>query len=421
MRPDQKSRQKNKSGIAVPVSTLSAGTILDIFCAAMDWQNKWLKSAVLGSIIVLLICYWGLYSAAYMIKENEIRKNHERKIARLDSCRDSSDDLESFKRIVKQKENENESYEINRTTLKKRVRRVSLVSGTEIVMAAVILVFLWVPALQETEGAKNNDPVYNGESTPALEQGTVTREDVSGKSDEGAPTPEQLAEMKGKTFLLEEPGRSLFLTDEQESRVFYVTGTDREICKKEVDRHLSNLRGIGRESTLNLASQIEKNVIAQASGNEDYFRRDIKKAMEYRQKEDYTGWLYSIPSSGTLERDIMAMREQFWTVGEGEIVKFDSSLCFMMANSNQLLAMEYDLQGGIPETVIYYYTESIIWVEEALTYRDLPKETAVSYEDYIKGRYKDNSDFIENNLNGFMDQEDALELKEKAWAVYRAM
>lgn len=143
--------------------------------------------------------------------------------------------------------------------------------------------------------------------------------------------------------------------------------------------------------------------------------------MEYRQKGDYTGWRYSIPSSGTLEQDIMAKREQFWNVGEGEIVKFDGQLCFMMASSNQRLAMEYALQGGIPETVIYYYAESVIWLEEALTYRDLPRETAAAYKSNLKGRYKDISDYIENNIDGFMDKGEAQELREKAWAIYRVM
>ncbi len=420
MRPDNESGKKNKSGIVVP-GTIDAGAVLELFRALMGWQNKWVDSAILCAIILFLAGYCIFCFRKYIVRKNEIRNKHKWQVKRLGKKRDNSNTLEEIKQIEKQKEEEDEVYEQDQAALKKWICRVSLISGTGIVIAAAALIFLWMPEQQETKGAGSNAPVYDSNSTPPPEPGTITREEESDKMEAGTPTPEQQAEMGSKTFLLEELRRSRILTDEQESRVFYVTETDKEACKNMVEQHMADLRGIGRKSTLHLASQIEKNVIAQASEDEKIFRRKREEAMEYGQKGDYTGWRYSIPSSGTLEQDIMAKREQFWTVGEGEIVKFDGQLCFMMASSNQLLAMEYALQGGIPETVIFYYTESIIWLEEALTYRDLSRETAASYKNNLKGRYKDISDYIDNNLNAFTDKGEALELKEKAWAIYRAM
>lgn len=105
-----------------------------------------------------------------------------------------------------------------------------------------------------------------------------------------------------------------------------------------------------------------------------------------------------------------------------EGMEVDGVLCIRMANNHQLLADEYRLQGGKPQTVMYHYAEAIKWTEEGLAYEDLPKEYRSEYVTYLKVRYKDIADYIANNLERFGDEKEKYrQIMKKANVIYGTM
>lgn len=234
-------------------------------------------------------------------------------------------------------------------------------------------------------------------------------------------TPEEKQEMEDKTFILSDPDRLKVLSNEDEERAFYVT-MDQEKPDVEVNEHISSIYNQKKRSTF-LEKSIEERFNAKVQKDEDVFLNAIDEAKIYRTQENYVAWKNVIPNSNVLE-SIMEDRELLLTPLDEDIedMEFDGVLCIRLANNNQLLADEYRRQGGKSETVVYYYVEAIKWTEEGLAYEDIPQEYKTEYYSYLKARYKDIADYIENNLERFgVEKEKYRQLMEKANAIYRAM
>lgn len=220
-------------------------------------------------------------------------------------------------------------------------------------------------------------------------------------------------EIEDIAFILDDPNR-LEAVDES---VFYITDAKADNVKEEVEKHLQSIYNEKRSDTLQNATPIEKNLINDITDIDNEFDHDIEKAKEYKRKKHYMSWEDTVPHSNILEYDVIEPRKKFWNEG-----KYNYELAFLLANDNQLLAKEYMAQNGNPETVIAYYAKAIRWTERALSFRNLSEEDKKTFLSYLKARYKDISDYIENNMDRFEGEEERFqEIKEKAYAIYRSI
>lgn len=227
--------------------------------------------------------------------------------------------------------------------------------------------------------------------------------------------------MENKTFILSEPDRLEVLSDVDEERVFYVS-MDQEKLEEEVGAHINSIYSQKKRSSF-LEGSIQDRFKVKVQKEEDIFLNARDEAKIYRTQENYEGWKNVIPNSNTLE-DIMDDRELLLTpLGEDvEDMEFDGVLYIRLANNNQLFVDEYKNQGGKPETVIYYFVETIKRTEEGLAYEDIPQEYKTEYYSYLKARYKDIADYIEKNLERFgAEKERYQEIMAKANVIYKTM
>lgn len=101
--------------------------------------------------------------------------------------------------------------------------------------------------------------------------------------------------------------------------------------------------------------------------------------------------------------DIIQKRLALWESG-----RRNSNIAFLLANNYQTYALEFQNQGGNPNTKLYYYLEAIAWSEKALSYEWANSKTIFNY---IKARYKDIADL----------QDIPESTREAAQAIYDAM
>lgn len=224
-------------------------------------------------------------------------------------------------------------------------------------------------------GIRNTDETVAGKNDGFPINTTTVETTVVNDGDANKSiTPEEEEEMENKTFILSEPERLEVVSDADVERAFYVS-LDEDKLKKEVKEHLDGIRNQKKRSTI-LANTLE---------------------------------------------NIISDRE-FLLMSSDEDMDLDGGLCIRLANNNQSFADEYKLQGGKPQTVVFYYVETIKRTEDGLAYEDLPQGYRSKYTRYLKARYKDIADYIENNLEGFgTEREKYRQIMEKANAIYKTM
>ena len=238
-------------------------------------------------------------------------------------------------------------------------------------------------------------------------------------NDENKTIETERKEMEDKTFILYEPERLMVLSNEDEKDIFYITDVNSEMkYEEQVKEHVEKIYEEKKVNTF-IKGSLASEIASKAQTKEDVFLDDRNKALDYKQKDDINGWRYTVPNSNALE-NIMQERELLWKP-EQEDMEFDGSLCFRLANNNQLMADEYMHQNGKPETVIYYYAKSITWTEHGLAYRDIADKDRELYYNYLKSRYKDIYDYIKKNQRCFGEEDRFQEIGEKAYAIYLAM
>lgn len=391
--------------------------VFELINAIVECVNHW---GALAIVIALFLIY--LYEE-YMYHEDieEDKQECEQRKKELREKLIKSEAEDERKNISDQEATLEDKHERKQKFIKKSRRRIRIAFW----IAAAISVSIFVYGLAVGKGKQGTEGVARNESgARENKENKELLEKVTGENGETTDDTDQNgAESKGEIpdihFILDEPGRLKTLTDEMIKDVFYVSNVSPEKNGEEVSGHIDGIFGEKREDTSGNASIIEQGVIDEASKQEAIFKNDMQRAAECKSRNDEGGWQDYIPHSNDLENKIMNEREQFWNLEEPI---FGSTLAFMMANSNQLLADEYKLQGGRPETVIFYWVESITWTERGLSYGNLFQEDKDEYYPYLKARYKDIYDFIEAHEDEPWAQEETYqEIKEKAYAIYLEM
>lgn len=408
-------RQQNtwleKAGIMVS----SSSVLVDVIFGILNLQFGILNIIIfiLFAIILLIIWIWLTVSFRKKEKENEARYecqknefigrfNKEANINKVCSIIKKNDE-----KFTKRRKGEIRCYMV-----------ISAILGVGMIFSCGMIMGQY-NAMKGTEATEESVMGINtssNENTTTVEN-TIINE---GNGNKGI-TPEEKKEMENKTFILNDPERLKVAPKEDEKRVFYVTMDQGEL-EEEVERHINNIYNQKKRSSF-LENSLEKNIAAGIQKEEDIFLHNIEKAINYRVQGNYEVWKSVIPNSSTLE-NIMNNRELLLTPLEEDMsdTEFDGVLCIRLANNYQLLADEYKRQGGKPETVVYYYVESIKRIEDGLAYEDIPRGYKGTYYNYLKARYKDVADYIANNLERFgAEKERYQQIMEKAYAIYEAM
>lgn len=419
---------------------LNVSSVLVFLASVFELVNAFTESISHWGTLFLVIILSPVYLyAEYRLCKNgrEDNEEYKRKDKELGDKRNGAKSEEELQQIDDEQEDLKAEHIQYQESVNKSRRLVRII----FCIGALIGLFVFVKGIitekveQRTEVmAKNESSAEkdkdgkrivekvtgeNGETTDNTDQngagGTIENTIIVN----GEKGEESGGEIPDIHFILDEPGRLKTLTDEMIKDVFYVSYVSPEKNGEEVSGHIDGIFGEKREDTSGNASIIEQGVIDEASKQEAIFKNDMQRAAECKSRNDEGGWQDYIPHSNDLENKIMNEREQFWNLEEPI---FSSTLAFMMANSNQLLADEYKLQGGRPETVIFYWVESITWTERGLSYGNLFQEDKDEYYPYLKARYKDIYDFIEAHEDEPWAQEETYqEIKEKAYAIYLEM
>ena len=167
-------------------------------------------------------------------------------------------------------------------------------------------------------------------------------------------------------------------------RFFYIRDEDFD-HRKTVQEHMRCIMRQDNEDTFTYAASIsEQRSSAVASMKEELFRDSIKNVKHYAAEGNSIKWRETLMHSSELE-DIIEMRLALWNSN-----RRNSDIAFLLANNYQEYALEYQHQERSADTVLYYYVESIIWSERALSYEQADKGKIFKY---IKGRYKDIADY----------------------------
>lgn len=398
------------------------GTILSVFSAINDvffgisgLQFGILNIVIFGLSAIILLVIWIWLTVLFCKKEKEKKARHEcEKDEFIEKC-NGKVDVKTVYSVIKES---NIEYAIEHKAEIRNYVIVTVILGIVIILNCIMTI-LQYNALKEAKETGKADMSINAssnENTNTIEN-TIVNE-VDGNK---GITPEEKQEMANKTFILSDPERTRVLSKEDEERVFYVT-MDQEKLEEEVTDHKNSIFNQKKKSTF-LENSAEERLAANAQSTEDIFLYAINEAEKCRTQENYEVWKSVIPNSNTLER-IIDDREFLLTPPEEDMedMEFDGVVCIRLANNNQLLADEYKRQGGKPETVIYYYVESIKRTEDGLAYEDIPQDYKTKYYGYLKARYKDIADYIENNLEKFgAEKEKYQQLMEKANAIYKMM
>ncbi len=416
MKESEKNKRKQNTlpeKLGIIMSVFSA--INDVFFGISGLQFGILNIIIfiLSAIVLLVIWIWLTVSFYKKEKEKEARYKCQKE-QYIENCNENA----GIKEIYREVEKNDEKYAIKR---KGEIRCYIIIT----IMLGIGIIFncsMTILQYDAMRGAKEKEETVTGINASSNENtNTIANTIVNEAGGNKGITPEEKEEMKNKTFILSDPERLRVLSKEDEERVFYVT-MDQEKLEEEVEEHINSIYDQKKKSTF-LENSTEERLAANAQGAENIFLHAIDQAKKYRTQENYEGWKSVIPNSNTLE-NIMDDREFLLTPAEEdtEDMEFDGVLCFRLANNNQLLADEYKRQGGKPETVVYYYVEAIKKTEDGLAYEDLPQGYKTTYYGYLKARYKDIADYIENNLDKFgAGKEKYQQLMEKANAIYKMM
>lgn len=405
MEKNENEDRKQNTGIV-----LVGGLILpalSLLVSVIGLENKLLN--IILFVVMAIVCVvilWGLPFYYFGRFEKKVKYEYEEKILNRNKKNDS--DIENIETEIRENKRR-----FNRECREEKISFMIKSVSLSLVFFANIGLLLW-QLYVKSEDVKVGLPDY-AESNPGNSAPTYEDEE---KSNDGI-TPEQKAEMKNKTFILNDPERLIVLSKGDENKVFYITNVNETEIEEEVTIHVKDIFSKKKNSTV-ATNSVEEYIIFKVQEDEDVFLQDIENASYFKSIENYEAWVNTIPHSDKLET-IMNDREWLW-MSQNEDMMFSGTVWFRLANSNQLLSKEYMLQGGAPETVIYYYVQSIIWVERGLAYEDLPEGYQDKYYNYIKARYRDIGDYIENNLERFgVEQDRYRQIEEKAYAIYKAM
>lgn len=387
---------------------------IDVFFGIVSQQFSMLNIFIFALSIVVLLAGWIWLTIVFCRERKEKRKNYGyKKNQYLDRCckEDNIDKIEIVRIIAI-------NYE-KYTKRCKREKRRYIIMSTMLILGIIVNGCMVVSQYSVMRRIKENDEVSASTNVSSPVNTTTVETTIvnDGDANKGI-TPEQKEEMENKTFILNDPDRLEVLSDADVERVFYVS-TDEDKHKIEVKEHLESVYNQKRRKTIKENSS-EERLAAKAQSEEDVFLNKREEAESFRTQENYEGWKNVIPNSNTLE-SIMGDWE-FLLTPLDEDVKGNGVWCIRLANENQLFADEYRLQGGKPQTVVFYQVETIKWTEDGLAYEDLPKGYRSKYTRYLKARYKDIADYIENNLERFGAEKDTYrQIMEKANAIYKAM
>ncbi len=399
-----------KAGIILPFFSV----FVDVVFGILGFQFGILNIVIFTLFVIVLLVIWILLTVLFCKKEKEKQTRHKYQKRELVEEWEKSNQNVNIMQAYSLLENIDERYSIKRKGEIRCYMIITVILGIGIIVGCSMIIWQYnaMRGEKETGKAAVNTNASSNENTNTVET-TIINEDGN-----NGITEEEKKEMENKTFILNDPERLKVLLKEDEERVFYVT-MDQEKLGEEVEAHINSIYSQKKKSAF-LEGSIEKKVAASAQKEEDIFLDDRNQAIIYRTRGNYEGWKSVIPTSEELE-NIMADREILLTSSE-EDMEFDGVLCIRLANNNQLLADEYKRQGGKPETVVYYYVEAIKMTEDGLAYEDISQEYKVEYYGYLKGRYKDIADYIENNLERFGTEKEKYQLlMEKANAIYKMM
>ena len=398
------------------------GIILPIFSAINDvvFGILGLQFGKLNIIIfifsaIILLAIWIWLTVSFYKKGKEEEARYEDKKDKFVKRSNGKADIEKIYSVIKDND---KKYAIKH---KKEIMHYMIIA---IMLGAAIILNCSMAVMQygEMGEAKETGEVAISNNASSNENmNTVENTIVNEVDGNNGITLEEKKEMENKTFILSEPDRLEVLSDVDEKRVFYVT-MDQEKLEEEVGAHINSIYSQKKRSSF-LEGSIQDRFKVKVQKEEDIFLHARDEAKIYRTQENYEGWKNVIPNSNTLE-NIMDDRELLLTPLEEDVedMEFDGVLYIRLANNNQLFADEYKSQGGKPETVIYYFVETIKRTEEGLAYEDIPQEYKTKYYSYLKARYKDIADYIERNLEKFgAEKERYQEIMAKANAIYKTM
>ena len=157
-----------------------------------------------------------------------------------------------------------------------------------------------------------------------------------------------------------------------------------------VRNHVDELCSSEELSEIKEWDEEDKGNIASASVAEKDFKADVEEAKAYKEKRKMEEWQDAVPSVSDYKKNVMNVRIVFIKNG-----KADGEICYLVANDSQYIGDEYKNQNREYEAVIYYWGQSIIYIEKALSFGNLSKENSEKYYGYLKARYKDIADYIE--------------------------
>lgn len=407
---NNKSKQNTIPEISGIIST-GISLFCDVIFGITGLQFGMLNIVIFGMVSIVLLAIWIWLKVSFCKKEKINKDRYEyQKEQYLERCAENTGYITIYRKI---KEND-EKYTENRKVKKRCYRVITTILIFGVIVNGCMTVFQYNTWMEDKTKKDSVSMNANSNGNTTNVETTIVSEGDSNKD----ITPEEKEEMESKTFILSEPDRLEVLSDTDEERVFYVS-LDESKLSKEVKEHIDGIRNQKKSSTV-LKNSAEEKLIAKVQEEENIFLNKVEEAKNYRTQENYEGWKSVIPNSNILE-NIMGDRKIF-LMPLDEDMEFDGVLCIRLANNNQLLADEYKLQDGKPETVVYYYVEAIKYTEEGLAYEDLPQEYKTQYFRYLKARYKDIADYIENNLERFGVGKDKYQLiMEKANAIYKMM
>lgn len=378
--------------------SISSGVsvVVDVFFGITGYQFGRLNIVIFGLVAIALLAIWIWLTFSFYKNIEVNRESYELQKESFLDYFDANIDLKKYHSgIAKIEKNYNKKQ--------KRERKVYGIVTTMLAVGLIANSSMAVSQYSVMSGTKEIDEVAASTNNSSSVNTTTVETTVvnDGDANKGI-TSEQKEEMENKSFILSDPEKLEVLSDEDEERVFYAS-PDEDKLKQKVDAHLNGILHQKKRSAI-LENSSEERIKTEAQNEENIFLNDREKAKNYRTQENYEGWKSVIPNSNTLE-NIMNDRE-FLLKPLDEGMEVDGVLCIRMANNHQLLADEYRLQGGKPQTVMYHYAEAIKWTEEGLAYEDLPKEYRSEYVTYLKVRYKDIADYIANNLERFGDEKE---------------
>lgn len=208
------------------------------------------------------------------------------------------------------------------------------------------------------------------------------------------------------------------LEKQDAKRIFYVLYQNEENVVNDVKTHVEGLSAGDRTSGTWKLTEAEKAVISSASTDEIIFKEKVEEAKSYKERRQMKDWQNTVPDASDYKNEVINKR-----ISIIKSEKADGEICFLVANDYQYFGDEYKNQDKEYEAVIYYWGQCIIYTEEALIYTDISEELRDDYYNYLKARYKDIADYIEQVWNQIEegDKEMYGEWRDAARKIYEEM